>query len=234
MKIILNNIKKEYEGKQVLNINELEFNEGKIYGILGANGSGKSTLLDILALQDKAYTGELELTDGSQPQDISYMQQKSYIFDISVLDNVLLGIRRTGLNKKQMESAAMEALENVGMTSFANKNATKLSGGEAQRVALARTLILNKKIVILDEPASAVDITNTDLIEKYIKNSNKENNNILILSTHNPAQAHRICDEIIYLKDGIIIEKSNVEDFFNNPKEKDSKIFLEYYTGMKR
>jgi len=225
MKVILKYLKKIYKKRTVLNIGELEFESGKVYAVLGPNGAGKSTMLKIIAGIDEADSGEVIYgsCEGEQSACISYLPQKPYIFDFTVLENVTLGM---GNNANALQNAK-EALNYVGMADFIDAKANSLSGGEAQRVAVARTLVLGRKLVLMDEPASSADISSMRMIEDYIKLVNKENSSTVVFTTHNPSQAYRTADEVIMLWAGEVIEKGEASKVMKNPERKETKEFLE-------
>jgi ABC-type phosphate transport system ATPase subunit len=104
-----------------------------------------------------------------------------------------------------------------------------LSGGEAQRVALARTLILGRSLVLLDEPASATDISGVQLAENYIRTVNKGDGSTIVFSTHNPSQAAHVADEVIMMFRGKIVEKGSPSKVFDSPEEQETKDFLQHW-----
>lgn len=225
MRVGLSSVKKKYGDRIILDIDEFEFESGKIYAVIGPNGAGKSTMLRIMAGLDKADCGKI-LYEGSEKKtsdNIAFMPQKPYIFDITVLENVIMGIKR-GSNALE---CAKEALLYVGMSGFENAKARSLSGGEAQRAAVARTLVLRKDLVLLDEPASSADISSMRLIEDYVKMVNKRYGSTIIFNTHNPSQALRIANHIIILWDGRIIEYGSPSVIFSSPCRPETKEFLQ-------
>jgi ABC-type multidrug transport system ATPase subunit len=228
MKVELLNVKRIFNSKVILDIDRLELGSGKIYAVLGPNGSGKTTMLRIISGVDRGGEGEV-LYNGvekEQSSHIAYMPQSIYMFDMSVLQNAMLGIQKHGVSQNDAKDCAQEALDSVGMSSFINAKARSLSGGEAQRVAVARTLVLGKSIVLLDEPASATDILGMELIENYIKKVNQQSRSTIVFTTHNPSQAVRIADEIIFMYRGRIIEKGNPSSVFHSPQQKETKDFI--------
>ena len=116
---------------------------------------------------------------------------------------------------------------------LANQLATKLSGGEAQRVALARALIFNPQILLLDEPTSNMDPNSIEIIEKIILKYNQNKDKMILFITHNVGQAKRVCDEVIYLENGIIVESGKAKTVIEAPKSENLRRFLalEYYVN---
>lgn len=220
-------VKKVYNDKIVLDVGNLTFQKGRIYGVLGPNGSGKSTMLRIVAGFDRDFSGSIcyNKDTAKYTNSIAYMPQNIYMFDKTVLQNVMLGLKKME-DEDTVKKIAKEALNYVGMNGFANAKARSLSGGEAQRVALARTLVLGKRLVLLDEPASATDIAGVELIERYIKTVNEKEDSTIIFTTHNPSQAARIADEVIIMHRGRVVEKGSPSEVFNSPAKQETRDFL--------
>ncbi|MDO5331053.1 MAG: ATP-binding cassette domain-containing protein [Bacillota bacterium] len=173
-------IKKEYDGRVVLDVPSLEFEEGKVYALIGANGSGKTTF--------------------GKECGLSYQPQKPYAFRMTVLENVML----TGVSAE----TALKLLGQLEMTGFAKARADKLSGGETAKMALARSIAANSTAIVFDEPTNSMDMSGSILAEKLIRQYADEGH-IVILITHSMRQAKRIADEIIFLKDGKINNNEN-------------------------
>ncbi|MGE5628962.1 MAG: energy-coupling factor ABC transporter ATP-binding protein [Solirubrobacterales bacterium] len=214
--------------RKILDVTDLTLESGKIYAIIGPNGSGKTTLLRQIAGLDHDSSCKI-LYDGSTdfPKDkVAYMNQNVYMFDTSVRKNLILGIESLNFSKSEMDSIVKFSLDRVGMGGFLESKAKFLSGGEAQRIGLARILIMKKDLILLDEPSSATDIAGAELIENYIREVNKLDGRTFIFSTHNPSQAQRIAHEIIFLSSGKILEKGIPSIVLNNPENKETERFL--------
>lgn len=226
MKITVQALKKSYKERLVVNIDRLTFTSGRIHAILGPNGSGKTTLLRLLAGQETPDEGAI-LYDGkgSLPADaIAYLPQKPYIFDLTVMDNILLGLD----GSVSARSRATDVLKSLDMLDFANIRATSLSGGEAQKIAFARTLVVGKELLLLDEPSSAADINSIRLMEAYLARAAKEYGSTIILTTHIPSQAERIAHEVLVQYQGRIIERGEPQCVLHSPREEQTKEFLRY------
>lgn len=224
MSLIVKNLKKAYGTRTVLDIEELELEEGKIYAVLGPNGSGKSTLLQILAGLCTADCGHVYFNEreGLLVEERVFLPQNPYLFDFTVVENVQLGLKEG--NRKQR---ALEALRLVGMESFSNARPSSLSGGEAQRVAVARALLPGRKWVLLDEPASYTDIASMRQVEEYMQAVNEKKGSGMLFTTHNPSQALRIADEMLFLWQGKIVEKGEPAALIHSPSHGEFREFME-------
>ena len=208
---------KTYEGKKVLDFPGMELDAGKIYAVIGANGSGKSTFAKILSGILAADKKGTHVSGGT----IGYMPQKNYAYRMRTKSNILLNS-----NDEKRANALMDAIQ---IRHLENKRADKLSGGETARMALARLMMKRYDLVLLDEPTAAMDMETTLLSEKLIENYVHETNCALILVTHSLQQARRIADEVWYFHKGELLEAGDMDQVLNNPKEAQTKQFLEFY-----
>ena len=208
---------KTYEGKKVLDFPGMELDAGKIYAVIGANGSGKSTFAKILSGILAADKKGKHVSEGT----IGYMPQKNYAYRMRTKSNILLN----GKDEKRA-NALMDAIQ---IRHLENKQANKLSGGETARMALARLMMKRYDLVLLDEPTAAMDMETTLLSEKLIENYVHETTCALILVTHSLQQARRIADEVWYFHKGELLEAGDMDQVLNNPKEAQTKQFLEFY-----
>lgn len=222
--ITVDSLKKHAGGRPILNVPRLAIHKGERVALIGANGSGKSTLLKILAGVVKPDEGTTVFEGfGSPPY---YMPQRSYGFAMSVSKNILLSLG-PGFSAAEKREAVDAALKQFGLERLAKKRGDRLSGGETQRLALARLLITPKSVLLLDEPSSAADIYGTQLIEKAILDYCAENNTTLVMATHSPRQALHIADRLILLRDGEIAEDTTPEELVRNPQSEWGKLFME-------
>lgn len=212
------NIKKVYNNKIVLDVHNLNFQEGKIYAIVGPNGSGKTTLLNILNLLEKADEGQIffydqEITNKSNSdileirRRITLVNQNPFLFNSTVYDNIAYGLKIRSISPKVQKSKIRSALNIVGLSDFEDRKANQLSGGEAQRVVIARALVIEPEVLFLDEPTANIDQKRIDVVERIIKKIKEEIKTTVIFSTHDLSQAYRLADEVISLLDGKIIKQ---------------------------
>lgn len=178
--------------------------DNKIYGILGESGCGKTTLLRTIAGLTKPLSGEV-LIDGtrvSKPNKNGvYMMHQNYTsFDwLTCLDNILIAKKIQGGVTKEDVDNAKQMLEAVKLGKDADKYPRQLSGGMRQRLALARTLFVNPKIILMDEPLSALDGNTRSEMQDLILNIHKRTNNTILMVTHSVEEANKMCDKIIKL-----------------------------------
>ena len=171
---------KSYEGRRVLEVPELELEGGKIYGVIGANGSGKSTFAKVLAGVVQADIPGRKTEKGLR---LGYMPQKNYAFRMSVRENIFLG--------KRDEKRAAELMEALGISHLADKRARLLSGGETARMALARLMMQDFRLLILDEPTAAMDMESSLLAEKLMGDYCRCSGCALVLITHSLQQPNQ-------------------------------------------
>lgn len=217
--MIFKGLRKTYGGRCVLDIPELRIENGKIYAVIGANGSGKSTLAKLIAGSVKADGGYIK-SDVS----IGYMPQKCYAFKMSTRKNLRI-------NRSEKDTFREEKLmEALGLSPLADEKATKLSGGETARMALARLLMKNYELLVLDEPSSAMDIESTLAAEKLIRDYRDETGCTVLIITHSVSQAERIADEIIFLSSGALTEQGSPEKLIHAPENEKTKQFIDFYS----
>ncbi len=221
--IDLRDVVQQFGGRIVLEIPVLQFVPGRRYGLIGENGSGKTTLIRMLAGTGKPTSGSIEGLEGKK---VGYLPQSPYAFSFSVLQNVALALNGHGDAKE----IAQNALVAVGMESLMDARGDRLSGGEAQRMALARVLVRSYDVLLLDEPTSSTDVRSMDLIETTLKEYVQNTQCTLIFSTHSPAQALRLADEVLYLEKGRLVEQGLAETLFHSPQDERTKAFLRHWS----
>ena len=216
--IKIKNLTKKYEkNKSIKVLNDITFNfePGKTYSIVGPSGSGKSTLLNLLSLIDNPTSGSIEINSNKiKPNNkvendlirakkigIIY-QDKNLLSDFTALENVYLPNLLISKEKQNSIELAKKLIKNVGMSSRINHFPNELSGGENQRIAIARALINNPDIILADEPTGSLDTDNAKLIFKILFNL-KNKNRIIIFATHNRYFAN-MADCKIMMNDGNI------------------------------
>lgn len=227
MNITFEKLQKSYDGRKVLDIEKGIIKKGSRTAIIGPNGAGKSTLLKILAGLESADSGSL-FYDGSAefPQmDATMVFQKPYLISTTVERNITYPMKIRGFSDDEIEKRVTELAEELGLTSFRKQKAWKLSGGETQKVALARALSFKPKLLLLDEPTANVDPYTTAEIEKMLIKASEYSTIVLI--THNLAQAKRVCSEAMMMHEGKVIEFGPCEDVLLRPYSTETRRFVE-------
>lgn len=205
----LTDIRFSYNNNPVLSIDTLNIHAKKITALIGPNGCGKSTLLNLLAFLQKNQQGQISFF--SKPtsrthnfiKQVSFLPQKPYILRGTVSDNLAQPLKFHRLKHKQAEKI-QAALEQLEITHLSQQQAKTLSGGEQQKVALARAIITNPEVLLMDEPFSYLDHSSEILLENFINHYVKEQHKTLIFSTHNRLQGVAIADDVISLVKGKI------------------------------
>lgn len=206
--IEVNNLQKSFKGKRVFNDFSMSINEGNITTIFGPSGSGKSTILNIIGLLESYNAGNVALFGQKVPKinsrkamlirrkEIGYLFQNFGLIESSTIkQNLDIGLQYKKLSKKKKKEEMMSALDQVGLNKKLNDRAYNLSGGEQQRVAIARLLIKPAKLILADEPTGSLDHENRDYIMKKLVEIKEQGKTILIVS-HDP-KFEKISDNII-------------------------------------
>lgn len=217
-------------GRVVLDVDEVSFGEPGITVILGSNGAGKSLLLRCLTGLEMPDQGSVSWAgNGPDREDYRYLgliQQKPVLLRRTAIANLEFALRSVGITGSDAARTASLALEAAGLSAIADTQARRLSGGEQQRLALARALCLKPDILFLDEPTSSLDPASTLAIEQTVSLAAKSGMPVIFV-THDLMQARRIADQIYFMHDGKIIEKSEAASFFEKPETKSAQAFLE-------
>lgn len=197
--MIIPALKKTYNNKLVLDIPAIEIPDGGITAICGHNGSGKSTIAKILSGVIKDDSGKSHHTG----LKAGYMNQTSMGFRMSVKNNLLLNSDKKLSRSANQERADM-LLDMIGLSDIASKNASRLSGGQTQRMSLARTLMKDYELLILDEPTASLDKEASICAEDMILRYKERTGCTVIIITHSSEQARRLADMVIILEDGTL------------------------------
>ncbi len=234
-----------YGRKQILHHINLEFEQNKITAVIGPSGCGKSTLLKALNRTVEEYGGKIngKIFLGDEDTDdipfnrlrksIGMVFQTPVVFPFSIYKNMTYAPIYYGeKNKAKLNEIVTANLIKSGLYNEVKDDlkmpASRLSGGQQQRLAIARCLTVNPKIILLDEPCSALDIRNTAHIEKMLRELKDEYTVIIV--THNLAQAKRIADFVIFMDEGKIVETGTPGDIFNKPGDLRTKEYIKYMT----
>ena len=208
----LSNVEKTYSGNEVLKNCSFPFKQAGIYVLTGENGCGKSTFLRICSLLEAPDRGEVIYLDerGTVPRDIALQRRitlllpKIGLFNTTVFKNISYGLRVRGIKGKEAADRVEKMLEFVGLGHKKDQNARTLSSGEAQRVGIARALVIEPDILFLDEPTASIDRKNTEIIETIIHQLKQDGRTTIVMTTHDQAQAQRLADFRMAMSDGKI------------------------------
>lgn len=228
------NISKKYEDKYAIKDVSFSLEEGKFLCLLGPSGSGKSTILHSIGGFIK-HEGDIVLAGESikdlppEDRDVSTVFQSFGLFPhMNVLKNVMYGLKfkEKDKSKKEKEAEAREVLRVVGLSGYEKRYPSELSGGEKQRVALARSLVVRPKLLLMDEPLSSLDAKLRSEMQFEIRRIQREFNITTIFVTHDQKEAFVMADEIIIINHGKIATKGAPMDIYNHPKNEFTLDFI--------
>ncbi|MFK7994685.1 MAG: ATP-binding cassette domain-containing protein [Granulosicoccus sp.] len=211
-------------GRVLLSIPEIEFGSNKSRAcctvIVGPNGAGKSMLIRVLCNLLSPDTGIVSWA-GQPPATkhrhrVGLMLQKPVLLRRSAGDNLVYALRQTGLNRARSRSESQSALEKAGLVDIASVPAQRLSGGEQQRLALVRALLLKPDILFLDEATANVDPSSTLVIEQQLRAAIDDGLSVVMVS-HDQGQVKRMADDVLLLHKGQVIEHASRQQFFDQP-----------------
>ena len=235
--IQMENVNKWFDDFQVLKDINLEVRQKQKIVVCGPSGSGKSTLIRCINRLEEHQKGKIvvdgiELSENTKNieqirAEVGMVFQQFNLFPhLSILDNCSLApIWVKKIPKKQAEEQALKELEKVQILDQARKFPGQLSGGQQQRAAIARALCMQPKIMLFDEPTSALDPEMIKEVLDAMVNLAKAGMTMIVV-THEMGFAKEVADEVIFMDEGMIVEKANTKEFFANPKSDRTKLFL--------
>lgn len=224
--IAFKNVSKSFDdnGQVVLKDINFELEAGKFYTLLGASGSGKSTILNIIAGLTDASSGDIYL-DGERINDVpinvrdvhTVFQNYALLPHKNVFDNIAFPLKIRKVDKAQIEKRVLEALKMVRLTGFEHRRIQKLSGGQRQRVAIARAIVNQPKVVLLDEPLSALDLKLRTEMQYELRALQQKLGITFIFVTHDQEEALAMSDWIFIINDGEIVQSGTPVDIYDEP-----------------
>jgi len=252
----LQQVTKQYEQRSVLDVDDLEVHRGEILALVGPSGAGKSTLLRLLNFLEPPSSGSIRFSvapqsvppDGvplySAPSEkrqtvtfdathamplelrrrVATVFQRPILLNRSVHANVRYGLQLRGSHDSTHQ--VEDALEQVGLIDLLHQRARTLSGGEAQRVSLARAMVLQPDVLLLDEPTANLDPYNVGLIEEIVRSLNHRQGTTIVLVTHNVFQARRLAHRVGLLLEGRLVEVAETTTFFETPQDPRTAAFV--------
>lgn len=237
--LTLKNITKSYDGVTILNDITLDVEEGEIISILGPSGSGKTTLLNcILGITDidqgQILYNEEDVSNVSmEDRGFNIVFQDYALFpNLNAYENIVYGLKNNPGVSTQQE--VLELIELLGLSKHLDKHIDQLSGGQKQRVALARTMVMKPRILLLDEPLSALDGVIKESIKDKIRTIAKEFHLTTIIVTHDPEEALTLSDRVLIMKEGNISQYAKPMDIIHHPENDFVREFILNQLEIKR
>lgn len=229
----LKNLEKHLGDDFTLSIGEMAVKRGEVLGLLGPTGAGKSTLLRILAALETPTRGEI-LFEGTPlvanalslavRRRITLVHQRPLLLAGSVRNNVVYGLKLRGVRDR--ESAVDRVLDQLRLSTMVSQSARTLSGGQVQLVALARALVIEPDVLLLDEPTAHLDPAHVALIEQAVQMYRRQSGATVVWATHNLFQAQRVTDRAALLLNGTLVESKLTSEFFTNPSNPQTADFI--------
>lgn len=226
-------LSKKYDKKIAVNTVDISLKEGKILCVLGPSGCGKSTILKMVGGFVKPDSGSIILDgrditrlEAQDRQTATVFQSYGLFPNMNVLENVSYGLKFRYKDKKKIREAALDMIERVGLKSYEKKPVTNLSGGEQQRVALARSLVIKPKLLLLDEPLSNLDAKLRVQMQEEIKSLQREFKITTIFVTHDQSEAFSLADEVVLMNKGEISQTGSPESLYNEPENEFALNFI--------
>ena len=222
-------------GRDVLNIDSLDIQRGETLAVVGPNGAGKSTLLLALASLLKPVSGEIrfdgkslrELDDLEYRRKISFVFQSPLLLDMTVEQNIALGLKFRGISKEETHERVNRRIKQLGIESLSKRRASQLSGGEAQRVSLARAFVLEPELLLLDEPFAALDPPTRKKLIDDLSALLAEDQRMAVFVTHNLNEAAQFSHRIAVIVNGMLRQVGTAKQIKSKPADETVQAFLE-------
>jgi tungstate transport system ATP-binding protein len=232
----IDGLTRKYDKKTAVSEVSMSVNDGDIVGIMGPSGSGKSTLFRLINLLERPTSGKI-LLDGNEisfarpdahliRRKMALVLQKPAAMNRSVFNNVAYGLQLRQLEKEETEKRVADYLERLGLTEHRERNARSLSGGEMQRMCFARAVIVEPKLLLLDEFTANLDPQNISILERAVRDFVEQDGRAAVVITHNPFQAKRLCNRTTLMMDGEFVEEGETWKVFNNPRDERTRAFV--------
>ena len=230
MDLQITDLQKYYDERCVLNVENQTIKKGNFLGVIGPNGSGKSTLIKIIAGLIEASNGNVVYNNNKLntkiQQDMTLVLQKPYLLRTTVFNNIAYPLAIRGIKKQEISRRVNDVMKSLDIRTLRDQKAWTLSGGETQKVALARAIVIKPSLLLLDEPTANIDPGSVLVMEENIKKFYEENGSTVIMITHNLQQSKRLCADVAFMNEGEIIEMDSVDNIFDNSKNTLTKRFI--------
>ena len=239
--INIKNVHKSFGNREILKGIDLTVSTGSVTAILGPSGSGKTTFLRTLNFLEKADQGTMELNDikvdlktASNKEILNVRRNTSMVFQSynlfsnkTVIENIMEGLVTVKkMNKSAAREIAQKFLKEVGMEGFDDYYPVQLSGGQQQRIGIARALAMDPQVILFDEPTSALDPDTTESILQLLERVNRELGVTVVIVTHEIDVIQKICNRVVVMEHGKLIESGSVLEVFSKPKHETTKRFV--------
>ncbi len=225
MSVYIENVTKKWENFSIRNV-ELKVAKGEYFVVLGPTGAGKTLLLELIAGFHKPDSGRIWIDNMDvtflppEKRGVGFVPQEYMLFPhMTVFENVEFGLKVRKVPKAERERRVEQTLEFMGLTHLRDRLPMTLSGGEQQKTALARALVIKPKILLLDEPLSALDTNTRKKMQKELKKIHEELKVTTIHVTHDQIEAFILANRLAVMKDGTIIQTGSPEQVFRRPKD---------------
>ena len=227
-----------YGAKVVLDLGPGEIAGGRITGIIGPNGAGKTTLLNIIAGLDTPDTGRVRYGMSGEHDETRYYAdtpreritlifQQPYMLHTTVEKNIAYPLKLRKTPPEEIKRRSDELMKELGLAVLAKQKAWRLSGGEMQKTAFARALSFKPELLLLDEPTSNIDNATTADIEDLLRHEKSRGGVTMVIVSHDLSQIRRLCDDVIFMNKGNIVESGSADDILKTPREADTRTFVE-------
>jgi len=234
--IILEQVRRSFGETEILTGVTGVIGKGEICTIIGPSGQGKTTLLRLINMLDTPTDGAI-LFDGiplhdSREQNIALRRRMGMVFQTpvafneTVFENIALGLKYRGVSKQEINKRVRKKLSEIGLEGYENRKAVTLSGGEMQRVSLARVMVTKPDLLLLDEPTANLDPVSTTRIEELIRFYNRESGTTVLMSSHDLFQGQRLADRVAVMMEGRFIQTGETIDVFSHPCSADVARFI--------
>jgi ABC-type Fe3+/spermidine/putrescine transport system ATPase subunit len=221
--IEIRKINKAFGKENILNNVCLTINQGEVISLVGSSGSGKTTLLKIIAGIEKQDSGEIFLNQNEisnwslQKRHCIYLYQEALLFPhLNVFENIAFGLRLQKMNSSIIDQKVNQMLEFLGIENHAKKMSNQLSGGQKQRVSFGRAMVIEPKLLLLDEPFGALDAQTRNNMQELFKSLVKKTNTTALFVTHDIKEAIKIGDSVGKISQGNLFQFNSIEQFIND------------------
>lgn len=232
--IALRGIRVQYGRATVLDLPSFDIYDGEILAIIGANGAGKTTLLKVIGLLEQPCVGTVTFRgEHAMPQNalalrrrMACVLQAPLLLDDTVYANAALGLKLRGARKKEIDGKLQPWLERLGISHIAGRRARTLSGGEARRTTLARALVLEPELLLLDEPFSALDSPSREALLRDLQEALPATHAAVVIVTHDLYEAAALAKRVGVLSRGKLLQLAPTEDIFSRPANQEVAEFV--------